>query len=192
MRGVGGVGKRGVRPRGAWRVARGGRAPRPLAKFGNTARGLVPPRPLAKFGKRGAGNPLPHSCTVRQPNDDAARCGPHNFVAMPHDVVKAPIPALRQQLADEILAIVGHLNPVIAASLLCIDEQRMADLRYRPRRFSVERLIRMLAQIDRRVDLTVVNTGPPLLRWFRILRERQRNFRDARRGVPLPIARWIE
>lgn len=97
---------------------------------------------------------------------------------MRRDFVKAPIPALRQQLADEILRLVDDFPTVISARLLCIDERRMADLRHgRAQRFSLERLIRMLAQIDRRVDLTVVNTGPPILRWFRILHERKRNFR---------------
>ena len=106
---------------------------------------------------------------------------------MPRDAVKAPIAALRQQLADEILRLVDHLPTVISANLLCIDERRMADLRHgRAQRFSVERLIRMLAQIDRRVDLTVVNTGAPILRWFRILRDRKRNFRSEATEVPLP------
>jgi len=97
---------------------------------------------------------------------------------MPRDAVKAPIAALRQQLADEILRLVNDFPTVISADLLCIDERRMADLRHgRAHRFSVERLIRMLAQIDRRVDLTVVNTGAPILRWLPILRDRKRNFR---------------
>jgi predicted XRE-type DNA-binding protein len=106
---------------------------------------------------------------------------------MPRDAVKAPIAALRQQLADEILRLVDHLPTVISANLLCIDERRMADLRHgRAQRFSVERLIRMLAQINRRVDLTVVNTGPPIFRWFGILRDRKRNFRPEAREVSLP------
>ena len=106
---------------------------------------------------------------------------------MPRDAVKAPIAALRQQLADEILRLVDHLPTVISANLLCIDERRMADLRHgRVQRFSVERLIRMLAQIDRRVDLTVVNTGAPIFRWMGILRDRKRNFRPEAREVPLP------
>jgi len=97
---------------------------------------------------------------------------------MPRDAVKAPIAALRQQLADEIQRLVDDFPTVISARLLCIDERRMADLRHgRAQRFSLERLIRMLAQIDRRVDLTVVNTGPPILRWLPILYERRRNFR---------------
>jgi predicted XRE-type DNA-binding protein len=106
---------------------------------------------------------------------------------MPRDAVKAPIASLRQQLADEILRLVGDLPTVISAKLLCIDERRMADLRHgRVQRFSVERLIRMLAQIDRRVDLTVVNTGAPNLRWFGILRDRKRNFQRETREVSLP------
>jgi hypothetical protein len=33
-------------------------------------------------------------------------------------------------------------------------------------------LIRLLAKVNRRVDVSVVNTGPRHLPWFRILRER--------------------
>jgi predicted XRE-type DNA-binding protein len=106
---------------------------------------------------------------------------------MPRDFVKAPIPVLRQQLGDEILRLVDDFPTIISARLLCIDERRMADLRHgRVQRFSVERLIRMLAQIDRRVDLTVVNIGAPILRWLPILRDRRRNFRGEAREVPLP------
>jgi len=106
---------------------------------------------------------------------------------MTRDAVKAPIAALRQQLGDEILRLVADFPTVISAQLLCIDERRMADLRHgRVQRFSLERLIRMLAQIDRRVDLTVVNTGAPILRWLRILRDRKRNFQRETDEVSLP------
>lgn len=84
-----------------------------------------------------------------------------------------PIPQLKQKLADEILDAVSSLNVTIAASVLGIGASRLADLRHgRVGRFSVERLIRILAVIDRRVSLTVVNEGAAEIRWFRVLRER--------------------
>ena len=85
-----------------------------------------------------------------------------------------PIPALKQQLAREILSSIANLNVTIAADVLQIGPARLADLRHwRVARFSVERLILMLATIDRRVALSVVNVGEPEIRWFRILRERR-------------------
>ena len=85
-----------------------------------------------------------------------------------------PIPALKQQLAREILSSIANLNVTIAADVLQIGPARLADLRHgRVARFSVERLILMLATIDRRVALSVVNVGEPEIRCFRILRERR-------------------
>jgi len=84
------------------------------------------------------------------------------------NVLPNPIAALKQQLADEILASVARLNVTIAAMVLEIDSSRLADLRHgRVSRFSVERLIRMLATVDRRVTLTVANVGEENIRWFR-------------------------
>ena len=61
-----------------------------------------------------------------------------------------------------------------ALPILQIGPARLADLRHgRVARFSVERLILMLATIDRRVALSVVNVGEREIRWFRILRERR-------------------
>lgn len=78
------------------------------------------------------------------------------------------IPALKQQLADEILASVAQLNVSIAALVLEIDSSRLADLRHgRVSRFSVERLIRLLGKVDRRVTMSVANVGPDRIRWFR-------------------------
>lgn len=78
-----------------------------------------------------------------------------------------PIPELKEHLASEILAIVGHINQHVAARILGIDQPRMSDLMYaRLQRFSASKLIRILAHIDRRVDIIVVNEGPAVLRWF--------------------------
>ena len=93
-----------------------------------------------------------------------------------------PIPALKQQLAGALVERLANLNVGIAAMVIEVDDARMSDLRHgRIARFSVERLIRLLAKVDQRVTLTVVNEGTPDVRWFRILRERRKTPRDAER-----------
>lgn len=77
-----------------------------------------------------------------------------------------PIRPLKRQLADEILEIASHTNMHVAARVFRIDVPRMSDLRHgRIARFSVERLIRILATVDRRVDLTIVATGRTI-HWY--------------------------
>jgi predicted XRE-type DNA-binding protein len=94
-----------------------------------------------------------------------------------------PIPALKQQLADEILASVDHINRTIAADVLEINQARMSDLRHgRVARFSVERLIRILATIDRRVTMQITNSGASRIAWFRVLRERHARRRNSLSG----------
>ena len=85
-----------------------------------------------------------------------------------------PIPALKQQLANEILLVADDMNFWLAAQLLDIDTSRLSDLRRgRVARFSLERLIRMLMLAERRVELTVI--PPPSHRnGMRILGERRR------------------
>ena len=78
-----------------------------------------------------------------------------------------PIRPLKRQLADEILEIASHTNMHVAARVFRIDVPRMSDLRHgRIARFSVERLIRILATVDRRVDLTIVATGREAIHWY--------------------------
>lgn len=90
-----------------------------------------------------------------------------------------PILALKKQLGEEILRSVSTLNVSIAAVVLGIGAPRLADLRHgRVARFSVERLIRILAVVDRRVTVTVTNEGSEEIRWFRVLKAR----RDATSG----------
>jgi predicted XRE-type DNA-binding protein len=77
-----------------------------------------------------------------------------------------PIPAIKRKLADEILALANQTNMFLAARRMGIDVARMSNLRRgRVARFSVERLIRILATVDRRVDLNVVATNPRPIRW---------------------------
>jgi len=86
-----------------------------------------------------------------------------------------PILELKRQLADAILALSDRQPVLVAARRFGIDAARMCDLRRgRIARFSVERLIRILATVDRGVRLTVVRTGPEQICWFPKLRSRRR------------------
>jgi predicted XRE-type DNA-binding protein len=88
-------------------------------------------------------------------------------------VLDDPIPALKRQLADAILEVAAQTNMHVAASVLGIDTARMSDLRRgRIERFSVERLIRLLAMVDRRVELTIAVVGRTEVPWFGVLRAR--------------------
>ena len=94
-----------------------------------------------------------------------------------------PILALKRQLADAILAISDRQPLIVAARRLGIGETRMCDLRRgRIARFSVERLIRILATVDLAVKLTVVLTGSEQVCWFPKLRA-ERDARARMRGV---------
>ena len=102
-----------------------------------------------------------------------ARVAPRGLSPLWFGMTNDPIPALKRQLADGILHAVDELNFFVAAGVLDIDPARLSDLRRgRIARFSVDSLIRLLAKVNRRVDVSVVNTGPRHLPWFRILRER--------------------
>jgi predicted XRE-type DNA-binding protein len=80
-------------------------------------------------------------------------------------VADDPIAPLKRQLADAILELASQTNMHVAARQFGIGVPRMSDLRHgRIARFSVERLIRILATVDRRVQLTVVaSTRRPIL-----------------------------
>jgi predicted XRE-type DNA-binding protein len=67
------------------------------------------------------------------------------------------IPRIKEQLATEILRLAAKTNMWVAAKGLGIDIARMSDLRHgRVARFSIERLIKMLAAIDWRVEVRIV------------------------------------
>ena len=86
-------------------------------------------------------------------------------------VTQDPLYALKRQLADAILALAVDKPVTVAAQRFGIDSTRMCDLRRgRIARFSVERLIRILATVDREVKLTIVLTGPERICWFPALR----------------------
>jgi predicted XRE-type DNA-binding protein len=68
-----------------------------------------------------------------------------------------PIPALKQQLRDELIALIGDWEQFTAARAIGTDQPRMSDLgRNRLERFSLETMIRFLTRVDCRVELKVV------------------------------------
>jgi predicted XRE-type DNA-binding protein len=80
-----------------------------------------------------------------------------------------PIPALKQQLRDELIALIGKWNQQVAATAIKIDQPRMSDLeRNRVERFSLEALIRFLTRVECHVELKVVRRrGQPRMFKFR-------------------------
>jgi hypothetical protein len=96
-------------------------------------------------------------------------------------VTEDPLYALKRQLADAILALAVHKPVTVAARRFGIDSTRMCDLRRgRIARFSVERLIRILATVDRGVKLTIVLTGPERICSFPALRAQRKSDRFER------------
>ena len=86
-----------------------------------------------------------------------------------HMPIEDPIPELKEQLRQSILAEVGKWSQQTAAGVLHIDPARMSNLeRGRLERFSLEKLIRILALIDQRVDIEVVNARNGPLRIFNV------------------------
>lgn len=76
-------------------------------------------------------------------------------------MINDPIPGLKAQLRQAILAAIGRKNRRVAAGILGIYEARMSNIELgRLERFSLQKLIRLLAGINRRVDLTVTAVGP--------------------------------
>lgn len=76
-------------------------------------------------------------------------------------MIDDPIPGLKEQLRHSILTEIGLMDQLGAAQMLGVDEARMSNLLHkRLDRFSLQRLIRLLARINRRVDLSVVAVGP--------------------------------
>jgi len=70
-----------------------------------------------------------------------------------------PVPELKERLAQEIVEVMEGWTQWNAAVLLGTDQPRVSDLRQgKLERFSLEQLMRMLARINRRVDVTIVPT----------------------------------
>ena len=67
-----------------------------------------------------------------------------------------PIPALKRQLAQLIVARMNGWSQVNAAHLLGTDQPRVSDLRRgRLERFSLEQLLRFIARIDGTARITI-------------------------------------
>jgi predicted XRE-type DNA-binding protein len=76
-----------------------------------------------------------------------------------------PIARLKEQLRQVIVEDLKYYEQRWAATLLGIDQPRISAIRNGDlRRISLERLIIMLASINRRVDLTVTRVGPIMRR----------------------------
>ena len=83
--------------------------------------------------------------------------------------IEDPIPKLKEQLRQVILAEVGQWSQQTAAGVLRIDQARMSKLeRGRLDAFSLEKLIRILATVDLRVDINVVSVRKGPLRIFSV------------------------
>jgi predicted XRE-type DNA-binding protein len=95
-----------------------------------------------------------------------------------------PVPALKRQLAREIMRSVEMHNYFVAASMLDLATSRFSKLRYgRVEFFSLDKLVRLLADLDRRVDISVVIVGdeipgPLSVRAQRIARRNPDNLSD--------------
>ncbi|HUQ48962.1 MAG TPA: XRE family transcriptional regulator [Gemmatimonadaceae bacterium] len=79
-----------------------------------------------------------------------------------------PIPDLKQQLRDDLIALIGKYDQYSAAGAIKADQPRMSDLqRNRLDRFSLETLIRFLTRVECRVEIKVVRLSPAAPRIFR-------------------------
>ena len=93
-------------------------------------------------------------------------------------IVPDPIPALKQQLAGEIKRLLGRYHQEVAADILGLEQPRMSELlRGRLDRFSLQRLVRLLANLDRRIEVTVV---PPADSRIRLLPQFWRRVRKTK------------
>lgn len=69
-----------------------------------------------------------------------------------------PIPALKHELAAELVRVIAGWNRANVACLMHIDPPRVSDLRHgKLQRFSAESLIRCLTRMRHRVQVTVLS-----------------------------------
>jgi predicted XRE-type DNA-binding protein len=77
-----------------------------------------------------------------------------------------PIPALKEQLRRKIIALVGDWDQQVTAKRLGTDQPRMSDLRGgRLNRFSLEKLILFLTNLEQQVAITVTGDKPRRFRF---------------------------
>jgi predicted XRE-type DNA-binding protein len=77
-----------------------------------------------------------------------------------------PVPALKRRLADEILLIMDGWSQSYAASFMHVSQSCVSDLRNgHLDRISLERLVRSLARLNRRVEIHTSGVPrPPIVR----------------------------
>jgi predicted XRE-type DNA-binding protein len=82
-------------------------------------------------------------------------------------MIESPTPEIKRKLAAAIVEIANQTNFFVAAGGLGIGEARLSDLRHgRADRFTIDRLVRMLAKVDRRVDVSITVIGRDRVDWF--------------------------
>ena len=75
-------------------------------------------------------------------------------------LLRDPIPELKRQLAAELVRVMHGWTTTELVFRVRIDQPRISDLRRgRLERISLERLIRWLAELNHRVDVTVSEDG---------------------------------
>ena len=95
-------------------------------------------------------------------------------------MIDSPVLEIKKRLAAEIVAIADQTNFFVAARGLGLGTARLSDLRRgRVERFTIDRLVRALAVVDRRVDVSVTVVGRRDVEWFAEGFRRQRERRAA-------------
>jgi predicted XRE-type DNA-binding protein len=88
-----------------------------------------------------------------------------------------PIPSLKEQLRREILRVVERVTICEGADLLDVDVSTISRLTHADTtRFSLEKLIRILATVDRQIELRVVDRSTMDL--WRMRYERRRKEKE--------------
>lgn len=78
-----------------------------------------------------------------------------------------PVIALKRQLADEIRRLIAPYAQDVSAAILGIGQPRVSDLMLnRIQRFSLQRLVRLLARMERTVEIRVSGSRSPFQVYF--------------------------
>ena len=90
-----------------------------------------------------------------------------------------PVIELKRQLADEIRRLVAPYAQDVAAAILGVRQPRVSDIMLdKLDRFSLQRLVRLLARMDRKVEIRVSGSASPFSVYFK----KRFAARRARRG----------
>jgi predicted XRE-type DNA-binding protein len=75
-------------------------------------------------------------------------------------MIESPAPDIKRRLAEAIVELASQTNFFVAARGLGIGEARLSDLRHgRAERFTIDRLVKILAKVNRRVDVSITVVG---------------------------------